>query len=110
MKRLAMAIVALAWLGVASSPAVLAHPGAHGLKTGEVVSVSGGTFELKTATETLTVTLNAETKFEKDTKPATKDLLMKGARVGVAATKTAGGLVATRVVFGMKAPAARKKH
>ena len=110
MKRFALAMLAALSMGSAFVPAALAHPGGHGLKMGEVVSVSGDTFELKTATETLTVKLSADTKFEKDTKAATRDLLKKGERVGVATTKTeAGGLVATRVVFGMKALAPPKQ-
>lgn len=107
MKRRAMAVsVVLAALGAAVAPAAFAHAGAHGPRMGEVLSVGTDSFELKTEKETLLITLTADTKFEKDGKPASRDLLKNGDRVGVDARKSeAGALEATRVVLGMKRPA-----
>ncbi len=106
MKLMATAIVAAACLVVAVSPRVLAHEG-HGLTMGEVVSVTGDTFELKTAKATLTLKVTADTKLEKDAKPAARALLKKGERVGVDLKKLdSGELLAMRIVFGVPAPPA----
>lgn len=103
MKRTMLAIAAALGLAV-MAPAVWAHAG-HGLTIGEVVSVSADGFELKTARATVTVKITAETKFEKDTKPAERALLKKGERVGVEMKKAASGeLSAGRIVFGLPAP------
>lgn len=111
MKRRAVVATLVVALAAAAVPSLHAHAGAHGLKVGEVVSITGDTFELNTATETLTVKLTADTKYEKDTKAVTRDLLKKGVRVGVATAKPVAGQpsVATRVVF-MKAVAAPKSR
>jgi Domain of unknown function (DUF5666) len=107
MKRIIMAMAAVLGLAVVV-PMAWAHEG-HGLTFGEVVAVSGDTFDLKTAKATVTVKITADTKFEKAGKPADRELLKKGERVGVDAKKAASGdLQATRIVFGVPAPAATK--
>lgn len=107
MKRLVMAMAVV--LGLAAvAPMATAHEG-HGLTFGEVTSVSGDTFEVKTAKTTMTLKITADTKFEKAGKSAERALLKKGERVGVDAKKAESGeLLATRVVLGVPAPAASK--
>ena len=68
--------------------------------TGEVVSVSEGKMEIKTASGPLTVTLNNKTKYEHGTKAAAKSHLQKGQRVSVFGTKlSTGELVAREIVI-----------
>lgn len=89
--------------------AAVAHPEGHGLTVGEVTSVTGDTFELKTTKATFTVKITAETKFERDHKPAEKAPLKKGDRIGVERIKSAAGdVVAKRIVLGL--PAAAHDH
>lgn len=86
--------------------AAVAHPEGHGLTVGEVTSVTGDTFELKTAKATFTVKITADTKFERDNKPAEKASLKKGDRIGVERVKSVSGeVVAKRIVLGLPAAA-----
>ena len=87
-----------------SAPSLKAHePSKHKGKAteGEIVSVAGDRFEMKTATGNVTVTFSGKTKFEHGDQAAAKDHLKKGEHVSVFGTKLpTGELVAREVLLG----------
>ena len=91
-------------LGLIGPPLVKAHePSKHKGKAteGEIVSLAGDRFEMKTATGNVTVTFSDKTKFEHGDQAATKDHLKKGEHVSVIGTKLpTGELVAREVLLG----------
>lgn len=73
--------------------------------TGEIASVSGDNFELKTTTGNIKVTFSSKTKFEHGKDTVDKSHLQKGDRVGVIGTKLpTGELVAKEVLLGLPEP------
>ena len=94
-------LLILGWI----APSIMkAHdPSQHKGKAteGEIVSVAGDRFEMKTATGNMTVTFSDKTKFEHGDQAATKGHLKKGEHVSVIGTKLASGeLVAREVLLG----------
>lgn len=72
--------------------------------TGEVASVAGDSFELKTATGNIKVAFSNKTKFEHGKETVDKSHLAKGDRVGVTGPKLpTGELVAKEVLLGLAA-------
>ena len=107
----AVAILTVALL----APAVTrAHdPKLHkgNLISGEIVSVAGDSFELKTKTGNLKVSFNSKTKFEHGSAAADPSHLKNGEPAGVIGTKLpTGELVAKEVVLGVKPAAAKSKE
>ena len=102
MKRLFLTTLLI--LGLIAPSILKAHePSKHKGKAteGEIVSVGGDRFEMKTATGNVTVTFSDKTKFEHGDQAATKDHLKKGEHVSVIGTKLASGeLVAREVLLG----------
>ncbi|MBK5293606.1 MAG: OB-fold nucleic acid binding domain-containing protein [Acidobacteriia bacterium] len=73
--------------------------------TGQVVSVSGDAFDMKTSTGNIKVTFSSKTKFEHGKEVVDKSHLQTGDRVGVIGTKLpTGELVAKEILLGMPAP------
>lgn len=124
MKRMTAIVAAFLWLIVPAT--VMAHdPSKHKGKStdGEVVSISGDRFELKTAAATVPVTFSSKTKFEHGDATVDKTHLTKGQKVKVFGTKLpSGDLVAKEVLLGVsettdhhstekgKKPAGEHKH
>lgn len=101
MKRLLSALITV---GLGAVSMATAHDGVNhkGKGTqGQVVAISGDRFDLKTAKETLHVTMSSKTKFEHDNKGVDRTHLTKGAHVTVIGTKLPSGeMVAKEVVIG----------
>lgn len=75
--------------------------------SGEIVSIAGDQFEIKTASGVTKVTLNANTKFEHGDQAVDKSHLKQGEKVSVIGTRLAtGDIVAKEVIIG----AAASKH
>jgi hypothetical protein len=69
---------------------------------GEVATVAADSFELKTATSTVTVKLTGDTKFVLDQKPSDKTQLRAGERVVATISKAkTGDMTASRVIVGL---------
>src|SRR5262245_725552 len=103
MKRLLLA-AAIA-TGMVVPQMASAHDGVdHKGTEGQIVSISGDRFELKTAKETLQVTMSSKTKFEHNKKAVDRTHLTKGQHVTVIGTKLpTGEMVAKEVVIGQMA-------
>ena len=68
---------------------------------GQVISIGGDRFELKTAKETLQVTFSSKTKFQHDRETVDKTHLTAGEHVTVIGTKLPSGeMVAKEVMIG----------
>jgi hypothetical protein len=101
MRQLLAAILLTAALVWAHDPKL--HKG--NATSGVVASIAGDTFELKTATATVKVTLNEKTKFEHGSAAVDKTHLKTGDSVSVIGTKLpAGELVAKEVLLGVAHP------
>jgi hypothetical protein len=75
--------------------------------TGEIVSSTTDSFQLKTKTETVTVKYSSRTKFELNKKEVDKSQVRIGDRVGVIGPKLpTGELMASQVILGLPAPKA----
>jgi hypothetical protein len=111
MKRITATIAAFLWLIVPA--AVLAHdPKLHKGKPvdGEVTSIKGDRFELKTANGTVPVTFSSKTKFEHGNATVDKTHLTTGQKVKVFGTKLpSGDLVAKEVLLGVSETTDQKK-
>ena len=84
----------LLMLGLLAPASIWAHdPKLHkpNAVTGEIASVAGDSFELKTKTDTIKVTFSSKTKFEHGKETVDKSHLVKGDRVGVIGTKLPTG-------------------
>ena len=105
MNRLTMTTLLV--LGLLAPASVWAHdPRLHKANavTGEITSVGGDSFELKTKTDTIKVAFSSKTKFEHGKETVDKSHLAKGDRVGVIGTKLpTGELVAKEVLLGLAA-------
>jgi hypothetical protein len=84
---------------------------------GEVVSVAGDRFQLKTATGTVPVTFSSKTKFEHGKAMVDKTHVTKGGRITVFGTKLPSGEVVAREVLiggaeaqGAKGKGAKQAH
>jgi hypothetical protein len=103
MKRMVATMATFLWLIVPAT--VMAHdPSLHKGKSvdGEVTSVTGDRFELKTASGTVPVTFSSKTKFEHGKATVDKSHLTTGQEVKVFGTKLpSGDLVAKEVLLGV---------
>ena len=110
MKRLFLTTLLALGLGVVCL--LNAHdPSKHKGKPtrGEILSVAGDRFYMKTDAGNLTVTFSSNTKFEHGDQTVTKEHLKKGEHVAVMGTKLpTGELVAREVILG--AQDAHKGH
>lgn len=90
---------------------VLSAHDAQGPATkGQIVSVAGDTFVMKTDKGNMTVTLNKDTKIEHGDKAVDKTHLMKGEKVTVYGTKLPSGeFVAKEVMMGTTPAASKAK-
>jgi hypothetical protein len=78
---------------------------------GQIASVVADSFQLKTATGTVKVSFNKETKFEHGDEVVDKSHLTKGAKVSVFGTKLPSGeIVAKEVVMGATPAAKAAEH
>lgn len=110
MKRIFLTTLLI--LGLSAPSIVKAHePSKHKGKAtrGEIVSVAGDRFEMKTDAGNVTVTFSSKTKFEHGDQAVTKEHLKKGEQVSLIGTKLpTGELVAREVILG--ASEAYKDH
>ena len=84
----------------------------HRATVGEVVAANATGLTLKTKTATLQVKYSSRTAFERNRKPAARENVKVGERVGVIGSKLPGGeLMANQVLLGVPAdkPAAAAK-
>ena len=89
--------------------ALSAHDAQGPATKGQIVSVAGDSFVMKTDKGNITVTMNKDTKIEHGDKAVDKTHLMKGEKVTVYGTKLPSGeFVAKEVMMGA-APAASKE-
>ena len=100
----ALATVAL----LATSAVASAHDerlhGANAV-TGQIVSTTADSLQLKTKTDTVTVKFSSRTKFEHDKKEVDKTHVRKGDRAGVIGSKLpTGEVMANQVILGLEAP------
>src|SRR5262245_22964352 len=77
---------------------------------GEVVSISGEKFMLKTSKETVPVTVSETTRFERGAGEATKEDLQPGEHVSVFGTTLASGEIVAREILIHPAGGEREHH
>jgi hypothetical protein len=105
--------VVTALLALAGSVSILmAHDAAEHKGTptqGQIASVAADSFQVKTATGTVKVSFNKETKFEHGDDVVDKTHFTKGAKISVFGTKLASGeIVAKEILMGASTPAPAK--
>ena len=94
-------ILAIALLAPSLAPAHDASLHKGKATIGEVVSVAEGKLELKTATGSITVTLNDKTKYEHGDQTVTMSHVQKGQKISVFGTRLpTGELVAKEILIG----------
>lgn len=100
MKHIATALMFLAALSIPFSLAAHDKKMHKGKATeGEITSVSGDRFEMKTAAGTMLVMLSAKTKFEHGSETVDKTHLKVGERVSVFGTKISKSEIAANEVL-----------
>lgn len=101
-------LTAVLLFGLIGVGVLSAHDAQGPATKGQIVSVAGDTFVMKTDKGNMTVTLNKDTKIKHGDKAVDKTHLMKGEKVTVYGTKLPSGeFVAKEVMMGT-APAASK--
>ena len=94
-------LMTLLYVGCLGTPAHAHDQRSHGGKPveGEVVSVADDKLTLRTSEGLRPITLDAKTRFERGSGPASKEDIKPGDHVSIRGTKLEDGLVAREVVI-----------